>query len=97
MKHCAIAWDRPGGVRLCTLELPDDATVGMALIAAAEPLGTTAAELERHAVGIFGRVCSRDDVPLEGDRIEIYQPLRLDPRARRRARAAASRRAVERR
>ncbi len=39
-------------------------------------------------VGIFGEPRSRTDVPADGDRIEIYRPLRDDPRARRRARSA---------
>jgi len=39
-------------------------------------------------VGIFGELRSRADVPQDGDRIELYRPLRQDPRERRRERAA---------
>lgn len=39
------------------------------------------------AYGIFGRRVSPDHQLADGDRIEIYQPLRADPRAARRARA----------
>ena len=38
-------------------------------------------------VGIFGELCGRAAVPRDGDRIEIYRPLRLDPKESRRARA----------
>jgi putative ubiquitin-RnfH superfamily antitoxin RatB of RatAB toxin-antitoxin module len=41
-------------------------------------------------VGIFGRCCSLRDVVKDGDRIEIYRPLALDPKEARRRRAAAS-------
>jgi putative ubiquitin-RnfH superfamily antitoxin RatB of RatAB toxin-antitoxin module len=40
-------------------------------------------------VGIFGRPCEPTRVLQPGDRVEIYRPLRNDPRAMRRARAAA--------
>ena len=43
------------------------------------------------AVGVFGRIV-RADAPLrDGDRVEIYRPLREDPKSARRRRAAASR------
>jgi len=37
--------------------------------------------------GIFGQRVSTDQPLSDGDRIEIYRPLRLDPRRARRARA----------
>jgi putative ubiquitin-RnfH superfamily antitoxin RatB of RatAB toxin-antitoxin module len=35
-------------------------------------------------VGIFSRLCSMTTVLQEGDRIEIYRPLRIDPKQARR-------------
>ena len=35
-------------------------------------------------VGIFGKLVSLDTVLREGDRIEVYRPLKADPRERRR-------------
>lgn len=40
------------------------------------------------AVGIFGRRCDPAEVLEQGDRIEIYRPLRYDPMESRRRRAA---------
>ena len=40
----------------------------------------------RHAVGIWGRVCALDTVLKEGDRVEIYRPLQVDPKEARRRR-----------
>ena len=67
------------------------------LDAAAGPVGTAGAaalaaiDWEHAAVGIFGQVCARGQLLADGDRVELYRPLRLDPRTRRRQRAARSR------
>jgi len=39
-------------------------------------------------VGIFGQSCRLDDTVRDGDRIEIYRPLTVDPKVARRQRAA---------
>ena len=39
-------------------------------------------------VGIFGQSCRLDDAFRDGDRIEIYRPLIVDPKVARRQRAA---------
>ena len=36
-----------------------------------------------HAVGIYGKVCKLADQLAPGDRLEIYEPLILDPKASR--------------
>ena len=48
-------------------------------------------------LGVFGEICE-DSRPLRaGDRVEIYRPLKHDPRTMRRERAAATARKVRRR
>jgi putative ubiquitin-RnfH superfamily antitoxin RatB of RatAB toxin-antitoxin module len=42
------------------------------------------------AIGIFGQRAELSQVLREGDRVEIYRPLTLDPREQRRRRAAAA-------
>ncbi|TLY48658.1 MAG: RnfH family protein [Gammaproteobacteria bacterium] len=37
-------------------------------------------DLSKNKVGIFGRLCNLDAQINQGDRIEIYQPLRVDPK-----------------
>jgi len=44
-------------------------------------------ETKNYAVGIFSQKTTRDAVVVEGDRIEIYRPLLIDPKEIRRARA----------
>lgn len=48
-------------------------------------------DLTRHAVGIFGRICGLEEALQDGDRVEIYRPLRVEPKLRRRQRAAQQR------
>jgi hypothetical protein len=83
-KHCSVVWDSPRGLIACELSLPDAATVADALALARQRLGTQLADSS--AVGIYGELCTLQDVPADGDRIEVYQPLPADPRTARRAR-----------
>ncbi|MCK5871560.1 MAG: RnfH family protein [Methylococcales bacterium] len=43
--------------------------------------------LETMQVGIFGQRCGLDQMVTMGDRVEIYRPLRYDPKTARRNRA----------
>jgi putative ubiquitin-RnfH superfamily antitoxin RatB of RatAB toxin-antitoxin module len=88
-KRCRVVWDTAQGVRECELELPESATLGDALELARALLGATPAEpWDGLPTGVFGRARARDWLPADGDRIEIYRPLRIDPRQQRRRRAA---------
>jgi len=72
------------------VEIPDGSTVQMAL----EQSGVLTAfsditELLARGVlslGIWGRSCSADQALADQDRIEIYRPLRVDPKVARRER-----------
>ncbi len=46
-------------------------------------------QLLRTPVGIFGRLADWDDPVHDGDRIELYRPLLIDPKEARRVRARA--------
>jgi putative ubiquitin-RnfH superfamily antitoxin RatB of RatAB toxin-antitoxin module len=87
-KNCSVACDTPAGILLCELELPDEATIAQALVAARLQVGDAAVDWEYAVTGIHGRVHDRTHVPADGDRIELYRALRIDARASRRARAA---------
>ncbi len=43
-------------------------------------------------LGIFGEESAHDVMLSDGDRVELYRPLRLDPKEARRARARETRR-----
>lgn len=95
MKRCTVAFATKDRQWLWALELPEGATVAEALASArAQSAG---AEVPWDAdVGIFGELCDRATIPREGDRIEIYRPLKLDPKESRRARAQARKAAPDR-
>jgi len=41
-------------------------------------------------VGVYGKPCALDDPVRDGDRVEIYRPLRADPKQARRRRAGGA-------
>jgi putative ubiquitin-RnfH superfamily antitoxin RatB of RatAB toxin-antitoxin module len=67
-----------------SLELNTGATVADALEASA--IHTAYPETKEMSVGIYAKQVSLDTVLKEGDRVEIYRPLILDPKDTRRQR-----------
>ena len=97
MKHCVVAYATRERQYLWRVELPDDAVIADALAAARraaerERAALDAALWEAAPVGVFGEPRVRTARVQDGDRIEIYRPLRADPRARRRERVQRERR-----
>lgn len=70
------AW--PDRAEITRLELPVGSRVRDAL---------RAAGVKAEAVGVFGKRVGLDLQLADGDRVEIYRPLGLDPKERRRQRA----------
>jgi len=75
---------RPQRQEAVALELEQGATVLVALRAAGMPLD--------QPVGIYGRRVALDARLADGDRVDIYRPLRADPREARRQRALKAKR-----
>ena len=69
------------------LQLKRGMTVGEAI--AQSGIVQQCAEIDpaKNRIGIFGRFCSPDDFLQDGDRVEIYRPLKTDPKEARRKRA----------
>jgi uncharacterized protein len=94
MKTCLVVFALPERQWSWSVALADDADVAAALVAARAQADDKARDESvpwDADVGIFGEPCGRDAVPRDGDRIEIYRPLRSEPKESRRARAAARR------
>lgn len=89
MIRCAFAAELPGWQGELVLEVPDGATVADVLHFARAHVGVAVDEAfwASAPAGIFGEVCERNRMIAEGDRIEIYRPLTVDPKAARRERA----------
>lgn len=83
-----VVWAGPHGTRTIALELAAGATVGDAL----DRSGLLEqAERECGAApgfGVFNRVRERSWPLHDGDRVEIYRSLQIDPKEARRLRAA---------
>jgi uncharacterized protein len=94
MKTCLVVFALPDRQPSWTVSLPEHADVAAALSAARAQAGDESVPWDAD-VGIFGEPCQRDAVPRDGDRIEIYRPLKSDPKESRRARAAARPRAPD--
>jgi len=89
-KRCQVAWAGELSQILLELEVQEDATVAEVLEAARRLHGDESIPWRDAAVGIFGEVCERTAVPRDGDRVELYRPLRIDPKEARRSRARRS-------
>ena len=95
MKRVTVSFALPDRQWSWPLELPETATVGEALECARALAGDVAVPWEA-PTGIFGALCDRNAVPRDGDRIELYRPLKADPKESRRERVQARRAARDR-
>ena len=88
----SVVYLRPGlkFQRFLGLEAP--ATVANAIEASGILAELPELRRAEFAVGVFSRLCGPGDPLHDGDRVEIYRPLTVDPKAARRIRAAIRRR-----
>jgi len=88
-----VAHALPERQLLIAIEVPERCTVLEALLLSDIARQVEGLDLEQAAVGVFGRRVEDPRVhPLaDGDRVEIYRPLRVDPMESRRRRAKARR------
>ena len=76
----------PRQVRQWTLDLPAGATVLQALHASGLEQDFPALDLATAAVGVWGRKAAANQPLQDGDRVEVYRALRVDPKVARRER-----------
>ena len=72
------------------VSLADGATVADALGAVADTEPFSALDLAAVPVGVFGESVGRDRQLRDGDRVDIYRPVLVDPKEARRRRAASA-------
>lgn len=85
MLQVEVVYALPAGEESVRVSVPQGATVQEVL----EKSGLL--PLARGKVGIFGKVVPANAVVADGDRVEIYRPLAMDPKEARRRRAARKR------
>ncbi len=92
MLRASVVYLRPGLAFERELELAAGATVGAAIEASG--IRAAVAELAGREleVGVFGQRRALDDPLHDGDRVEVYRPLTIDPKQARRIRVEVRRR-----
>lgn len=83
-----VAYARPDEQVIVTVNLPKNATVEQAILSSG--LLTRFPEINQTTLtaGVFGSITTLDQALVDGDRVEIYRPLRRDPKDARRIRAS---------
>lgn len=79
-----VAYALPGRQMILALEVPAGSTVRDAIEASGILSRFAEIDLERNRVGIFSKPVGLEQVLQEGDRVEIYRPLKADPKEVRR-------------
>lgn len=80
---------RAGQIDEVPLRLPNGASVADALRASGLSQRHPGVAFETLPVGVWGRFCERSDRLRDGDRVELYRPLQVDPKEARRRRYRA--------
>ena len=89
--HVELALALPLKQALIALTVPIGSTVSDVIAAFPLEQGLPDVPVAELKVGIWGRVVDRNHPVRDGDRIEIYRPLQIDPREARRQLAQAGR------
>lgn len=76
----------PRAVRVWALTLPQGSTAWQAILASKVLPEYPQLDVSVAGVGIWGHRVMPDHVLREGDRVEIYRPLQVDPKVARRER-----------
>lgn len=85
-----VAYAEPAQQAIVTLRLPAGASAGDAVRLSGLLERFPAIDWPGASIGIFGRPVSPRAPLAEGDRVEIYRALQVDPKEARRLRAARS-------
>jgi putative ubiquitin-RnfH superfamily antitoxin RatB of RatAB toxin-antitoxin module len=95
-KRCVVAYATSERPYLWHVQLTASASIQDAIAAARLQAPAVDVPWDDAPVGIFGELRARTDVPVDGDRIELYRALPRDPRAERRERVRQARLAARR-
>jgi len=84
-----VAYALPEEQFLVKVELDPGATVLQAIEKSGVVAKFAEININEIKVGVFSRACKLDRVLEPGERVEVYRPLLLDPKEKRRQRAKA--------
>ena len=83
-----VAYALPGEQIIIALDVPGGITLEEAIQRSGILTQFPDIDLNKNKVGIFSKICKKDQVLRNMDRVEIYRPLIADPKAIRKQRAA---------
>lgn len=91
MLSIEVCYALPSEQTLIAVELPEGATVRQALDASGILTRYPQIDLAQQKVGVFGKLKPLDALLADHDRVEIYRPLIVDPKAARQRRVERTR------
>ena len=83
-----VAYALPDKQVIIPVNVDAGTTIGGAIVQSGIMSEFPELDIEHSQVGIFGKVAPMTKVLADGDRVEIYRPLKADPKEIRRKRAA---------
>lgn len=86
--HVEVVYATPEQQDVAVVEVPPGATAIAAIHASGILQRHPEIDLARQKIGVFGKLARAGTALRDGDRVEIYRALRVDPREARRARAS---------
>lgn len=84
-----VAYAKPEIQTLIRVEIPENSTVEAVILKSGILTQHSELKLENLVVGIFSTPCTLEKILTDGDRVEIYRPLLVDPKEMRRLKAAS--------
>jgi putative ubiquitin-RnfH superfamily antitoxin RatB of RatAB toxin-antitoxin module len=87
-----VVYARPGMQHVLTADVAAGATVEQAIVASGLLALVPGLNLAETGAGIWNHPVALDATVHDGDRIEVYRPLTIDPKEARRVRAEVRRR-----
>lgn len=85
--HVEVAYVEPGRQFLRAIDVAIGATVAQAIAASGVAAAFPHLDVANSKVGVFSRPATHERVLRDGDRVEIYRPLVVNPKEARRKRA----------
>ncbi|MBK8184619.1 MAG: RnfH family protein [Candidatus Competibacteraceae bacterium] len=76
----SVAYIQPAQPIWLSLDVPDDSTVLQAIERSGILARCPDLDLKKSKVGIFGKITKLTVPPADGDRVEIYRPITVDPK-----------------
>ena len=86
-----VVYALPASEDTIRVVLPSNSTLMDAIVASGMLQRHPEIDLARQKCGVFGKPRALDSTLADGDRVELYRPLRTDPKEARRRRARKNR------